>query len=182
MHWAGWPFGSLFCLDLVPYRNKRSTKRSTHSILKQFFSMEPSKANTVGIVKNSPSPRTTRKTLKFFRACSGLFFPQNAEDNKPNYPLLLELPYLRIKPKTQSQQGKKWYPIWGSRSSAVLTYLAHTCIWIIPTPPPHPPPHVSRGKQKWIGTTNARLFMSFLLLTGAFMSFIKAILVSHVIN
>ena len=36
--------------------------------------MEPSKANTVGIVKNSPSPRTTRKTLKFFRAGSGLFF------------------------------------------------------------------------------------------------------------
>ena len=73
--------------------------------------MEPSKANTVGIVKNSPSLRTTRKTLKLFRACSGLFFPQNAEDNKPNYPLLLELPYLRIKPKTQSQQGKKRYPI-----------------------------------------------------------------------
>ena len=42
--------------------------------------------------------------------------------------------------------------------------------------------HVSRGKQKWIGTTNARLFMNFLLLTGAFMSFIKAILVGHVIN
>ena len=66
--------------------------------------MEPSKANTVGIVKNSPSLRTTRKTLKFFRACSGLFFPQNAEDNKPNYPLLLELPYLRIKPKTQANK------------------------------------------------------------------------------
>ena len=147
MHWAGWPFGSLFCLDLVPYRNKRSTKRSTHSILKQFFSMEPSKANTVGIVKNSPSPRTTRKTLKFFRACSGLFFPQNAEDNKPNYPLLLELPYLRIKPKTQSQQGKTWYPIWGSRSSAVLTYLAHTCIWIIPPPPT---PRVTwQAKMDW---------------------------------
>ena len=68
--------------------------------------MEPSKANTVGIVKNSPSPRTTRKTLKFFRAGSVLFFPQNAKDNKPNHPLLLELPYLRVKPKTQSQQGK----------------------------------------------------------------------------
>ena len=68
--------------------------------------MEPSKANTVGIVKNSPSPRTTRKTLKFLRAGSGLFFPENAKDNKPNHPLLLELPYLRIKPKTQSQQGK----------------------------------------------------------------------------
>ena len=69
--------------------------------------MEYSKANTVGIVKNSPSPRTTRKTLKFFRACSGLLFPQNEEDKKPNYPLLLELPYLSIKPKTQSQQGNK---------------------------------------------------------------------------
>ena len=70
--------------------------------------MEPSKANTVGIVKNSPFLRTTRKTLQFFRTCSGLFFfPQNGKDNKPNYPLLLELPYLRIKPKTQSQQCKK---------------------------------------------------------------------------
>ena len=69
--------------------------------------MEPSKANTVGIVKNSPSLCTTGKTLQLFRACSGLFFfPQNAKDNKPNHPLLLELPYLRIKPKTQSQQGK----------------------------------------------------------------------------
>ena len=69
--------------------------------------MEPCKANTAGIVKNSPSLGTTRKTLQFFRACSGLFFPQNGKDNKPNHPLLLELPYLRIKPKTQSQQGKK---------------------------------------------------------------------------
>ena len=45
--------------------------------------MEPSKANTVGIVKNSPSLRP-RKTLQFFRACSGeFFFPQNGKDNKP---------------------------------------------------------------------------------------------------
>ena len=36
--------------------------------------MEPSKANTVGIVKNSLSPRTTRKTLQFFRAYLGLLF------------------------------------------------------------------------------------------------------------
>ena len=36
--------------------------------------MEPSKANTVGTVKNSPSLCTTRKTLQFFRACSGFFF------------------------------------------------------------------------------------------------------------
>ena len=41
--------------------------------------MEPSKANTVGIVKNSPSLRTTRKTLQFFRACSGLFFVHKME-------------------------------------------------------------------------------------------------------
>ena len=68
--------------------------------------MEPSKANTVGIVKNSLSPRATRKTLQFFRAYLGLyFFLQNGKDNKPNHPLLLKLPYLRT--KTQSQQGKK---------------------------------------------------------------------------
>ena len=68
--------------------------------------MEPSKANTVGIVKNYLSPGTTHKTLQFFRACLGLyFFLQNGKDNKPNHPLLLNLPYLRT--KTQSQQGKK---------------------------------------------------------------------------
>ena len=67
--------------------------------------MEPCKAITVGIVKNSPSLRTTRKTFQFFRACSGLFFPQDGKDNKPNHALLLELPYLRT--KTQSLQGKK---------------------------------------------------------------------------
>ena len=63
--------------------------------------MEPSKANTVGTVKNSPSLCTTRKTLQFFRACSGLlfFFPQNEKDNKSSHPLLLELRYLKIKPK-----------------------------------------------------------------------------------
>ena len=44
--------------------------------------MKPSKANTVGIVKNSPSLRTTRKTLQFFRACvQDYFFPQNGKDN-----------------------------------------------------------------------------------------------------
>ena len=68
--------------------------------------MEPSKVNTVGIAK-SPSLRTTRKTLQLFQACSGLFFfPQNGKDNKPNHALLLELPYLRIKPKTQIKANK----------------------------------------------------------------------------
>ena len=44
-----------------------------------------------------------------------------------NHPLLLELSYLRIKPKTQSQQGKKWCPIQGSRSSKTILYQAmHT--------------------------------------------------------
>ena len=67
--------------------------------------MESSKANTVGIAKNSPSLRI-RKTLQFFRACSGLlFFPKNGKDGI-NHPLLPELPYLRTKPKTQVQQGK----------------------------------------------------------------------------
>ena len=62
------------------------------------------------------------------------------------------------------------------------TYLPRPYMHMDYPPPPPRRLHVSRGKQKWIGTTNARLFMSFLLLTGAFMSFIKAILVSHVIN
>ena len=130
--------------------------------------MEPSKANTVGIVKNSPSLCTTRKTLQFFRACSGLFFfPQNAKDNKPNHPLLLELPYLRIKPKTQSQQGKN-----------DTLFKVRDPQWYLPTQPIHvygiiplPPPRrlqVSRGKQTWIGTTNSRLFMNFLLLNVGF--------------
>ena len=68
--------------------------------------MGPTKANTVGIVKNSPSSRTPRKTLQFFREGSGvLFLPQNGKDNKPNHPLILELRYLRT--KIQNQQGKK---------------------------------------------------------------------------
>ena len=58
--------------------------------------MDPSKANTAEIVKNPPFLRTTRKTLEFFRI---IFFPQNGKDSKPNHPLLLELPYLRIKPR-----------------------------------------------------------------------------------
>ena len=154
---------------LISYLTYRLEQKEYHSILKKIFSMELSKANTVRIVKNSPSLRTTRKTLQFYRACSGFFFfPRNGRDNKPSHPLLLELPYLRIKPMTQSQQAKKWYPIWGSRFSAVLTYLAHTCIWDYS---PHTPPqrlYESRGKQILIGTTNARLFMSFLLLKVSF--------------
>ena len=68
--------------------------------------MEPSKANTVGIVK------ILLPCVQLVRPCNSservqnYFFPQNGKDNKPNHPLLLELPYLRIKPKTQSQQGK----------------------------------------------------------------------------
>ena len=70
--------------------------------------MEPSKANTVGTV-NSPSLCTTRKTLQFFRACSGFFFFFHKMERIINQaiPLLLELPYLKIKPKTQTQQAKK---------------------------------------------------------------------------
>ena len=73
--------------------------------------MEPSKGNTVGLVKSSPSLRTTRKTLKFFKVCSGFFFSKKGKGYIINqtfhgylsYPWL----YLRIKPTTQSQQGKK---------------------------------------------------------------------------
>ena len=62
--------------------------------------MEPSKGNTVAIVKSSPSLRATRKTLKFFKACSGFFFPKNGKDNKPNHPWLLELPLAISKDQT----------------------------------------------------------------------------------
>ena len=102
------PADYLVHYSLLIWSHTRTKRVSFH--LKTIFFMEPPKANTVWIVKNSPSLRTTRKTFQFFRACSGLlFFPQN--DNKPNYPLLLELPYLRIKPKAQSQQCKKCYEI-----------------------------------------------------------------------
>ena len=54
-----------------------------------FFSMGPSKANTVGIVKNSPSLRTTRKTLQFFRALDcktvGIFLKISKEIGKTCY-------------------------------------------------------------------------------------------------
>ena len=50
------------------------------------------------------------------------------------------------------------------------TYLpiAHTCIRDYPPPPPPRRLHVSRGKQTWIGTTNASLLMIFLMLDVAF--------------
>ena len=134
--------------------------------------MEPSKANTVekntaNTVKNSPSLCTTRKTLQFFRAGSGLF-AQNAKDNKPNHPLLLDLPYLRIKPKTQSQQGKNDTLFKVRDPQRYLpTQPIHVYGIILPPPPPRRL-QVSRGKQTWIGTTNSRLFMNFLLLKVAF--------------
>ena len=134
------------------------------------------------------------------------FFPQNGKDGI-NHPLLLELPYLRIKPKTQGQQRKKWYPIKGSRSSktipyqAVLTYLAHPYMGLSP-----PPPKTSR--VTWQANMDlddeCQVIHEFSVVkccfcylnilefkhdsylfgdvTGSFMSFIKAILVGHVIK
>ena len=61
--------------------------------------MEPCKANTVGIVQDLSRPFNSSERVQDY------FFPQNGKDNKPNHPLLLELPYLRT--KTQSLQGKK---------------------------------------------------------------------------
>ena len=73
--------------------------------------MNSSKANTLGIVKNSPSLRIYNSydlaiLPSVFRIT---FFPQNGKDGI-NHPLLRELRYLRIKPKTQGQQGKKMIP------------------------------------------------------------------------
>ena len=137
-------------------------------------------------------------------------FPQNGKDGI-NHPLLLELPYLRIKPKTQGQQRKKWYPIKGSRSSktipyqAVLTYLAHPYMGLSP-----PPPKTSR--VTWQANMDLddecqvihefsvvkccfcylnvfefkymKWFISFFWwhVRRRVMSFIKVILVGHVIN
>ena len=67
--------------------------------------MGPSKSNTVGIVKNSPPRVQHVRPCNSSESAQDYFFPQNGKDNKPNHPLLLELPYLRT--KTQSQQGKK---------------------------------------------------------------------------
>ena len=47
------------------------------------------------------------------------------------------------------------------------TYLYSPSIYGIIPPLPQRL-HVSRGKQTWIWTTNARLFMNFLLLNVAF--------------
>ena len=147
--------------------------------------MGASKANTMGIVKNI-LPRVQHvRPCNSSESAQDYFFPQNGKDNKPNHPLLFELPYLRT--KTQSQQGKKWYK--GSRYSAVLTYQAD--IWDYPPKPPRPPPppspilHVSRGKQTEHGFERRmpgyfefrymKWFISFFWwhVTGSFMSFIK---------
>ena len=67
--------------------------------------MGASKANTMGIVKNI-LPRVQHvRPCNSSESAQDYFFPQNGKDNKPNHPLLFELPYLRT--KTQSQQGKK---------------------------------------------------------------------------
>ena len=96
--------------------------------------MEPPKANTVGIVKNSPSLRTTRKTLQFFRACSGLFFFPRNQERIINQTIHYYLSY----PIYGSNQRHKANNVKNvMRSSAVFTCLAQTCIWeIIPRPNP----------------------------------------------
>ena len=59
-----------------------------------------------------PSNKANTVCVQLVRPCNSsecvqdYFFPQNME-RIINHPLLLELPYLRIKPKTQSQQDKK---------------------------------------------------------------------------
>ena len=132
--------------------------------------MEPSKANTVGIVK------ILLPCVQLVRPCNSservqnYFFPQSGKDNKPNHPLLLELPYLRIKPKTQSQQGKN-DTLFKVRDPQRYLPTQPIHVYGIILPPLPPPPRrlqVSRGKQTWIGTTNSRLFMNFLLLKVAF--------------
>ena len=98
------PAGHLVHYSLLIWSHRGAKRVSFH--LKTIFFYGAFLSKYRWDSKNSPSLCTTPKTLQFFRACSGLF-PQNAKDNKPNHPLLLELPYLRIKPKTQSLQGKK---------------------------------------------------------------------------
>ena len=157
LHWAGWPFGPLFSLDLVPYRNKGST----HSILKQFFSVEPSnKANAVCVQLVRPWNSSQGGQDYFF---------SHKMERIIDHPLLLELPYLSIKPKTQSQQGKKWCPVRGPQKpypigGGIPTY---PILGIISSSRRL---HVSGSKQTWIRilTMNARLFMNFLLLNVAF--------------
>ena len=123
--------------------------------------MKPSKENTVGIFKILlPCVYTIRKTLQFFRACSGFFF--HKMERIISHPLLLELPYLRIKPKTQSRQcTKKWYP---SPQQYLPTQPIHVYGIILPLP--HPEDFTWQANM--IGTTNARLLINFLLLNVAF--------------
>ena len=139
--------------------------------------MEPSKANTGGDSKKFSFPVYNSWDLAILPSVFRIiFFPQNGKDNKSSHPLLLELPYLKIKPKTQTQQAKN-----DTLSPAVLTYLAHTLTWDYPPPPPTLRRlHVSRGKQTWIGTTNAGLFMNFLLLNVAFVIYLNIFKFKHI--
>ena len=67
--------------------------------------MESSKANTVGVVKNSPSC-TYIQLVRPCNSSSGLlYFPQNGKGGI-NHPLLLELPHLSIKPQSQAKANK----------------------------------------------------------------------------
>ena len=81
--------------------------------------------------------RTTRKTLKFFRACSGLPFFRKME-RIINHPLLLELPYLRIKPKTQTNKVKSGtlFKVWDPQkhTSSGDAYLPTLYMGLSPPP------------------------------------------------
>ena len=140
--------------------------------------MEPSKANTGGDSKKFSFPVYNSWDLAILPSVFRIiFFPQNGKDNKSSHPLLLELPYLKIKPKTQTQQAKKWYPI----TSATYLPGPYTYMGLSPPPPPTLRRlHVSRGKQTWIGTTNAGLFMNFLLLHVAFVIYWNIFKFKHI--
>ena len=132
--------------------------------------MEPSKANTVGIVKKSPSLRTTRRTLQFFRACSGfrLFFPKYRTDNKPSITTwVTQLSKDQTKGSKPTRKKMMLYlrfKILKNHTSLGGTYLPKPYMGFSTSRRLH----VSSGWQTWILTTNARFFRNFLLLNIAF--------------
>ena len=132
--------------------------------------MEPSnKANAVCVQLVRPCNSSERVPDSFFF---------HKMERVINHPLLLGLPYLSIKPKTQSP----------SRSSKTIPYQAmHT---YLPYIRDYLPPPLKTSRVTWQANMDPDFWIQIYEMihifwwhdTGSFMYFIKTILVGHVIN
>ena len=106
--------------------------------------------------------------MQFFRGCSGLLFFHKMERINQTIHYYLSYPIYgsNQRHKTNNVKNDTLFKVWDPQR-----YLPSPYMYMGLPPPPSPQPRrldVSRGKQTWIGATNARLFMNFLLLNVSF--------------